>query len=446
MKKSILILILTFSAGVNAQELKSLTLKDAIVYALENKADAKKARLQIEKGEYEIKEVRSRALPQIAANGSLNYNPILQTTVIDGAGFGQPGTTIQAAFGQKWSSTAGVSLNQALYDQAVFVGLKAAKSTREFYQINAQLTEEQVIERVANAYYQVYVTRQNLTVLDNNLKNTTKVKDIIKGQYDNGLAKKIDLDRTMVRISNINTLRQQTINAVTLQENALKFFMGLPVDTRISIPETEFEITPNALSLAPDTTTRTEYLLLKKNEQLLEYQKKSIEANYYPSLSLTGGYNFIGQGPEMPWFKKPSDGVYWSDFASVGLNLRIPIFTGFGTKARVSQADNKLASIKVDLEETKLALDLQYTNARTQIENSIVSINNQKENAKLAQEVLTNTNNNYIQGLASLTDLLEAESELVVAQNNYTTALLDYKLAEIQVIKAKGELKTLTNK
>ena len=446
MKKSILILILTFSAGVNAQELKSLTLKDAIVYALENKADAKKARLQIEKGEYEIKEVRSRALPQIAANGSLNYNPILQTTVIDGAGFGQPGTTIQAAFGQKWSSTAGVSLNQALYDQAVFVGLKAAKSTREFYQINAQLTEEQVIERVANAYYQVYVTRQNLTVLDNNLKNTTKVKDIIKGQYDNGLAKKIDLDRTMVRISNINTLRQQTINAVTLQENALKFFMGLPVDTRISIPETEFEITPNALSLAPDTTTRTEYLLLKKNEQLLEYQKKSIEANYYPSLSLTGGYNFIGQGPEMPWFKKPSDGVYWSDFASVGLNLRIPIFTGFGTKARVSQADNKLASIKVDLEETKLALDLQYTNARAQIENSIVSINNQKENAKLAQEVLTNTNNNYIQGLASLTDLLEAESELVVAQNNYTTALLDYKLAEIQVIKAKGELKTLTNK
>jgi hypothetical protein len=56
------------------------------------------------KGEYEIKEVRSRA-PQIAANGSLNYNPILQTTVIDGAGFGQPGT-IQAAFGQNGLSTA----------------------------------------------------------------------------------------------------------------------------------------------------------------------------------------------------------------------------------------------------------------------------------------------------------------------------------------------------
>ncbi len=402
--------------------------------------------MQIQRGEYEIQEIRSRALPQIAANGSLNYNPIIQTTVIDGASFGQPGTTIQAAFGQTWNSTAGISLNQALYDQSVFIGLKAAKSTREFYQINAQLTEEQVIERVANAYYQVYVTRQNLNVLDNNLKNTNKVKDIIQGQFDNGLARKIDLDRTLVRISNINTQRQQTLNAVTLQENALKFYIGMPIETKISIPETEFQVSESVLSQVPDVTTRTEYMLLKKNEQLLEYQRKSVLAAYYPRLSLVGSYNYIGQGPEMPWFKKPVDGVYWSDFAAIGLNLNIPIFTGFGTRAKVRIAENKLDVIKVDLEETKLALDLEYSNAKAQIDNSIISINNQKENSKLAQEVLTNTNNNYVQGLASLTDLLDAENELVVAQNNYTTSLLQYKLAEIQLIKSKGELKTLTNK
>ena len=442
----IVFLCLALTANHATAQSQTLTLKDAINYALENKADAKKAKLQVQKGEYEIQEVRSRALPQISANGNLTYNPVLQTTVIDGAGFGAPGTTIQAAFGQKWISTAGVSLNQALYDQSVFIGLKAAKSTREFYQINAQLTEEQVIERVANAYYQVYITRQNLKVLDNNLKNTSKVKDIIQGQFDNGLAKKIDLDRTIVRISNIKTQRQQTLNAVTLQENALKFFIGMPVDTAIDIPETEFEVNANALSQAPDTSTRTEYLLIKKNEQLLEFQKKSVQAGFYPRLSLTSSFNFIGQGPQMPWFKLPSDGVYWSDFASIGLNLNIPIFTGFGTRAKVRKAENDIQAIKVELEDTKLALDLQYANAKTQIDNSLVSISNQKENAKLAQEVLTNTNNNYVQGLATLTDLLNAENELVAAQTNYTSALLDYKLAEIQLVKSKGELKTLTNK
>jgi outer membrane protein TolC len=385
-------------------------------------------------------------MPQIYASGNLNYNPILQTNVIDGAGFGAPGTTIQAAFGQKWVSTAGVSINQALYDQSVFIGLATTKSTREFYQLSAQLTEEQIIEKVANAYYQIYVMRQNLIVLDENLKSTTKVKNIINGLFDNGLAKKIDLDRTIVRISNINSMRQQTINAVQISENYLKFLMGMPLETKINIPETEFEVTTNALSQLPDATNRTEYLLLKKNEELLGFQKKSIEAINYPKLSLIGSYNYLGQGKEMPWFKKPSDGVYWSDFAVIGLNFSMPIFTGFGIKAKIKQAENKLQSIKVDIDETKFALDLEYENAKNQIDNSLISIKNQKENTKLAQEVLDNTNNNYLQGLASLTDLLEAESQLTIAKNNYTSALLEYKLAEIKLIKSKGELKTLINK
>ena len=167
MKRIILILLCSIGISVNAQVTR-LTLKDAVTYALQNKAEAKKAKLEVENSEYQIQEVRSRALPQISANGNLTYNPVIQTTVIDGAGFGAPGTTIQAAFGQKWTSTAGVSLNQALFDQAVFTGLKAAKSTRQFYQINDQLTEEQVIERVANNYYQVYVQRQKLILLDSN--------------------------------------------------------------------------------------------------------------------------------------------------------------------------------------------------------------------------------------------------------------------------------------
>ncbi|WP_029596739.1 TolC family protein [Flavobacterium sp. ACAM 123] len=446
MKRIILISFLTFAFMANAQKAKTLTLKDAITYALENKSEAKKARLKVENSEYQIQEVRSRALPHINANGGLTYNPILQTTFLDAGSFGgDPGTTIQATFGQKWVSTAGVSLTQNLFDQSVFTGLKAAKSTREFYQINEQLTEEQVIERVANNYYQVYVRRQNLTVLDSTYINTTKVKNIIKGRYDNGLSKKIDLDRIIVKLSNIKTQRQQVLNGVQIQENALKFYMGMPIETEINIPQAAFEVTPRAFTEMPNTEIRTEFLLMKKQEQLLEFQKQSIIAGYYPTLSLSAGYNYIGQGPQMPWGAKPSDGVFWSDFSSVGLNLRVPIFSGFETRSKVRQADIQLRVVKEDLIDTKLALDLAYANAKTQIDNSIITIQNQKGNAQLAQEVLKNTKNNYIQGLASLTDLLDAENAFTEAQNNYTSAILDYKLAEIQLIKSKGELKSLLN-
>jgi outer membrane protein len=447
MKRLILITFLTFAFMANAQEVKTLTLKDAISYALENKSDAKKARLKVENSTYQIQEVRSRALPKITANGALTYNPILQTTFLDAGSFGgEPGTTIQATFGQKWISTAGVSVTQNLFDQSVFTGLKAAKSTREFYQINEQLTEEQVIERVANNYYQVYVRRQNLNVLDSTYINTSKVKNIIKGRYDNGLSKKIDLDRIIVKLSNIKTQRQQVLNGVQIQENALKFYMGMPIETEINIPQAAFEVTPRAFSEMPNTAIRTEFLLMKKQEQLLEFQKQSLIAAYYPTLSLSAGYNYIGQGPQMPWGAKPSDGVFWSDFSSVGLNLKIPIFSGFETRSKVRQADIQLRTIKEDLIDTKLSLDLAYANAQTQINNSIITIENQKENAQLAQNVLKNTKNNYIQGLASLTDLLDAENAFTEAQNNYTFAILDYKLAEIQLIKSKGELKSLLNK
>jgi len=452
LQRMALLLVLLGAPVLHAQDglAKELTLKDAIKYALENKADARKAKLSVENSEYQIQEVRARALPTITANGNLTYNPIIQLNALDVGAFagGAPGapTGVQlVALGQKWSSTAGVNLTQNIFDQSVFTGLKAAKTTREFYQVNAQLTEEQVIERVANNYYQVYVQREKLSVIDSTYKNTMEVRDIIKGQFDNGLARKIDLDRMNVNLININTQRQQILNAVQLQENTLKFYIGMPIETKITIPQTEFTVTPLNLDATPDTTQRTEYQLLKKQEQLYFYNKKAMIAEYYPTLALTAGYNYIGQGPEMPWFKKPSDNVYWSDFSAIALNLKVPIFNGFGTRARVRQADVEIRKTEEDIKDTKLSLDLAFENAKTQIKNSLVTIENQKENVQLAQSVLDNTQNNYQQGLATLTDLLDAENSYIEAQNNYTSALLDFKLAEVQLIKAKGELKTLIN-
>ena len=452
MKQFWILILLVFAFEANAQvngliqesnQEKVLTLKEAINYALQNKAEARKAKLEIEKSEYKIQEVRSLALPQIVANGNLTYNPILQLNALPGDFFGAPGTTLLAPLGQSWTSGAGVSLNQTIFDWSVFTGLKAAKSTREFYQINNELTEEQVIERVANNYYAVYVQRERLVLLDSNYVNTVKVRDIVKGQFDNGLAKKTDLDRIVVKMSNIDTERQQVKNQMELQENSLKFYMGMPIEQKFIIPEEQYDITPEIFGEAPNSENRTEYLLLKKNEELLEFNKSAIKAQLYPTISFVAGYNYLGQGPEMPWFAKPDKGVYWSDYSAVGLNMRVPIFTGFGTRSKIRQADVDIRSLQEDIKDTQLSLDLDYRNAKAQIENNYVTITNQKENMRLAQEIMSNTKNNYLQGLATLTDLLDAQNASLEAQNNYTRAILNYKIAEISLLKSRAELKTL---
>lgn len=438
---ALLSLSFTFYEGT-AQE--KMTLKDAVNYALENKADANKARLEVANSENLIAEVRSRTLPQINASGNLMYNAILQEMAMPGDIIGMPGQTLLVAFGQKWTAIGGVHLSQNLFDYSVFTGLKAAKTTREFYKINEQLTQEQVIEAVAKNYYQIFITRQKLETIKQTLENTNKVKNTVEGLFENGLAKKIDLDRIKVTIVNLESALKQLENAAVLQENSLKFLIGMQIDTPIELVEEnlEMEITP-VLQDAPDVKSLTQFQLLETQKQLLEYNKESIKAAYYPTLSLSANYSYQGLGDKFPIGGKPADGVYWTDYSTIGLNLNIPIFSGFRTRSLIRQAQTQLDILEEDMKEAELALNFAYENAKTQINNNVITIENQRENVKLAQEVLDNTQNNYLNGLATLTDLLEAENALADAKNNYSNALLEYKVAEIELIKSRGELDTL---
>lgn|SRR5690606_22607157 len=432
--------ILLAFLGFFAQAQEQLTLKDAVNYALQNKAEAVKARLEVENSEYQIDEVRANALPQISANGGLTYNAIIPQMALV---MGDQVQVIQ--MGTPWQSNATLSLNQQLFNQAVFTGLKAAKTTREFYKINAQLTEEQVIEKVANSYYEVYKTESQLKTIDKTIDNTTRVRDVIQSLFDNGLAKKIDLDRTNVTLNNLKSNRQQLVNALQLQENALKYLIGMDMNQDIKMPENTFEVTKHALvDESTNIENRTEIKVLDKQSELLALNKKATIAQGYPNLSMNANFGYNGFGDTFPWFAKPADGVYWSGTSAIGLNLSIPIFNGGSIRAKVRQAQVDIEKLEVDKRDTRLALDMALKNAITQLNNSLITLNTQNENVNLAKEVLANIENNYKFGLATLTDLLDAETSYADAQNNHTNALLDYKVAEIQLIKAKGELKSLT--
>ena len=441
-KMALGVLFFAFSiTGMQAQE--TVTLKQAIEYALQNKADAQNAQLDIRNADYQIMEAKAGALPKINGVANLTYNPILQSTALDvGAFSGGPSNIQLITMGQKWNAGAGVQLSQALFNQQVFVGLKAAKSTKEFYQLNAELTEEQIIERVSNAYFQVFTIQQKKETLENSYASTEKARNIIKSLFDNGLAKKIDLDRTNVNLTNINTILKQQQNAINQAENALKFYMGMPIENKIELVKADMEITPHLLDETVATDQRSEIKILNKQRELLQYNKKAVEAAYYPTVNLNANYSWQGLGDKFPLTNGKKNGVYWADYSAITLGVNIPIFNGFATKARVEMAQIELDKLEVNLKDTKLGLDLNYQNAKSQIENSLLALENQKANVSLAETVTSNTKHNYQYGLATLTELLEAENALVEAKNNYSNAILEYKIAEIQYYKAKGELKT----
>jgi outer membrane protein len=433
----LLLLGLALANDVSAQQ--TLSLKDALNYAIQNNTRARKAKYDIDGGRYKTQEVRAQALPQITGTAGLTYNPIIGQQVVD---FGGELQTLK--FGQKWNSTAGVQFSQQLFNQQVFTGLQAAKSSEEYYQLTSQLTDEQIIELVANNYYQVLVNRQQLNVIDTNIKNVRIVEKIISNQFQNGLAKKIDVDRINVNLTNLETQREQTLNAIRQLENQLKFSMGMPVTNDIVLPRSELTevIQLPQFSDSLSMAGRTEVRLLDVQDKLLTLQRKAYVAEYYPSLALSGNYTYSSQSGGFDFLSTNPRAIGFGSSA-IGLTLRVPIFNGFLTRSRIRQADVDLFKAKEDRRETNNALDMAYENAKLQLRNSLNTINAQRKNADLAQEIYKSTQNNYNNGLASLTDLLDTENSLTQAQNSYTQALLNYKIAEIQLIKSNGNIKSL---
>ncbi len=419
---------------LHAQE--TLTLQEAVKFALENKAEAKKAMLDLENSEYQIDEVRAGALPQINGSASVKYNAIIPSMPLEVGG-----QTQYLKMGQPWNSTAGLSVNQQIFNQSLFTGLKAAKTTREFYIINRQLTDETLIEKVANAYYDVFQTQLQLETIDNNLENTNKTKTVIEGLVTAGIARQIDLDRIIVNINNLVAQRQIVVNALELKENALKFAIGMPIETDIELPEETFDVNLEMATSTMDLAGRTEIKLMEKQAELLELNRKSMKAAYYPSLSFGGDIGYQGFGQGIPG----SNDFKWFPTSGLGLNLSIPIFNGGSTKAKINQATIQIKQLQVDIEDTRLGLNLANENAKAQIKNSLLTVDANRRNVDLSKEVLDDTQNNYRNGLATLTELLDAENALATAENNLNTSLLNYKIAEIQLIKANGQLKTLVN-
>lgn len=432
-----LVLGVFLGMGAVSAQVRTLSLKEALNFAIANNVNVRKAKLAAEKGKYKTQEVRAQALPQLTGTAGLTYNPIIGQLVVGDQSF---------QMGRHWNSQAGVQFSQQLFNQQVFTGLQAAKASEAYYELNTDLTEEQIIEQVSGLYYQILLNKEQLTVLDTNIKNTQRMEKMIANQYQNGLARKIDLDRTRVGLSNYQTSYEQLKNNITTQENQLKFAIGMSISQQIELPEEQIE----DINLNPATTdsvnyqNRISFQILKQQQKLYELQEKAYKSEYYPTLALVSNYSRTGMADKFDLYKSTGS-AFWYSAMDLGVTLRVPIFNGFATRSRVRQAHVDVLDNQLDQQNHIQSLNMENENAKIQIKNSLNTIQSQEANVRLAQDVYTSTQNNYKNGLATLTDLLDAENSLTDAKNNYNQALLNYKIAEIQLLKAKGNIKSLLN-
>ncbi|WP_235336369.1 TolC family protein [Pontibacter korlensis] len=430
-----------FAQEPAATGLKELTLEECIEYALGNNQDVRKAAYDEQIGTQQIREARSQGLPQLNATGGVDYYPALPTQILPGALAGQPGQDIPVRFGKDYNASGNVRLTQLLFNQSYFVGLKAAKTTQDLYRIRTEMAQEDLIYNIGTAYYQTLQTKQQFENLQANLDRLAELERIMQLQYKNDLVPKVELNRVKVNTTNLQNQLQTLTTTFEQQKNVLKFFMNMPLDQDIALSDASDELdmtVTEAITAEQAVAQKAQYELLNTQKQLQSYSIKNIQAGYYPTLSAYGQYGYNTQRDELfsssvPWFKT----------SVVGLQINIPIFDGFKKDAQVKQGQLEMKKIDEDLSKLETNTAVELTNAYAQLQNSQTSISVQEKNVDLAQEVYNTTNDRYKEGISPLTDLLDAEVSLREAKTNLNNEKLKYKIAQLNYLKARGELETL---
>ncbi|MBL7753835.1 MAG: TolC family protein, partial [Chitinophagaceae bacterium] len=123
------------------------------------------------------------------------------------------------------------------------------------------------------------------------------------------------------------------------------------------------------------------------------------------------------------------------------LNASIPLYDGGTRKAKMNQARLNMLKNDNDIEAFKQAVELESSNARTQLRNSLLSLETQDKNIDLAQRVYNIAQKKYKEGLGTNIEILQAETALKEAKTNFYNSLYEAMIAKIDFQKSLGLFK-----
>lgn len=431
-------LMIGFSSAVAQQ---ALDLPAALNYALQHHSTIQNAKLEVENGDQLVRESMSYGLPQVSASATMMNNPAIRTSLVPAEFFGgNAGEFAQVQFGTKWYGSAGVQLNQMVFNKEWLLALEATRELSEFYQFNVERSEEEVVYEVAKLYYQIQLAKTQRGLLRANLDQIEGLLKATNLQFENGFAKKIDVDRLRVQEANLRTEMDNLDLQIQQMEQALKFTMQMPLDTEIILTDSITESSLSALellSMQPSFANRPVLKILQKEAELYNLEKRRYKAGYFPTLNFFANYNYEWQANSFSDFGTSRN---WTDFSQVGLSLNVPLFDGFFKSAKQQQSVIAGMKKQQELGLVRLSYQLQHETAVTTMRVNQNKLKSVQTTVATAQEVYRVTQSRYKEGIAPITELLNAETALRESQVNYITTLAQIKLAEIDLLHANGKL------
>ena len=428
------ILLFTVSISqISGQETKSISLEEAIDLGIKNSKNLKIDEAKIEENSAQLVEAKNRQLPDFKLGASYLH-------------LFSPNVDLKVNPGSSASGAGNIKVNNLMYGSAnltypiftggrIKYGVKSAEYLIEASKLSAENDKNAIAYNISQAYNNLFKASQTIKVLEENLTASQKRDETFLKLENNGLLARNDRLKAQLQTSNIELQLLDANNNYNIANINMDLLLGLPETTVIKIDE-------NYINNLSENQQVSYYLNQaiqnRKDLQALDYQMKAAnigtkaaKAESLPSVAITGGY-FAADVPGL-------------------VTITNAINVGVGVQYNLDNLWKKNSSLlKAQAREKQLAANNELLNDQIKLEinrdfqNSNLAIKKIEVYERALEQATENyriTKNKFDNGLANITDLLDADAALVGAKVNVINAKADASLAYKKLLQSSGILK-----
>ena len=441
MRKLILFIMLCTNGIIWSQNEISLSLEEAISYALEHNRNAKNASRDIEAAEKQQWETIAIGLPQINAGISYQNNIKQQVSLIPAEFFGgNPGEFEEVIFGTKQNTQGFASLNQLIFNGSYIVGLQASRVFLEISKFAKEKTDLEVRQAVIKTYGNVLVSEESIRILENNKEVLDKNVNETQKIYDNGLAELEALEQLQITLQSIESSLNKAYRFNEITKKMLNVVIGLEINEIVvlsdKLEDLTFKKRNNTIGVDQENLDNNiDLKIAENNKASKELLVKLEKSNALPILNAYLNGSYSGFSNDFSFLER---GQNWYGASVVGVNLSIPIFSSLGRSAATQRAKINYEKAKDDYIEIEQNLILQLETVKNEYQFAIEDLDIKKKSLALAERIESKNQTKFFEGVGSSFDLRQAQTQLYNAQSELLQAMLS-------VINKKTELETVLN-
>ena len=434
-------LTLVAASAQQESQLSALTLQQAVNTALEKNPLRKAAIADTKAASAGVREARSFLMPHLnfSETATRGNDPVyvfgsrLRQRRFTTADFALNQLNTPLPFGN-FATRFGGSWN--VFDSfATWHGVNRAEQMNEAVKHQLDRTDQEIVFRVVNSYYEVLLAAKQLELSEQAAKTAQSIMERSRARFDSGLVVESDLLTAKVRMAE----RQQELirarNNLEVARVQLNTAMGTPVESPFRLAEALAERTlpiPTLREVERQALTDRPDLKRIASEELAQRQSMSTaKSSFGPRVNAFAGWEM-----DSSTFVAGGGGNNWVG----GIELQFDIFQGGAKRAELSRQralEEKVVAMKQAAGD---AVRLEVRQAYYETDANRQQIEVARAAITLGQESLRINQDRYDSGLITITDLLGAEEAARRSQTDYWEAVYHFHTSYARLELARGSL------